>query len=276
MKNILVPVDFSKSSLNALDYACNLAKDYNANIVILNAYDVFVPVNEIPAFVPPVRELEEKNLKLLKDLCESNAEKFGIALSYVSIPGSLISSLKDTVKTNHTDLIIMGMRGNSETLKHILGSNTYNVIDEGVGPVLAIPEGISYKKPTNIAFAADLHEVAPDSFIMLKDIVSKFNAKIHVVKVVAKEEMVPANDEAIAGVHIEHMLEGMSHEFHFPESYDVITGLDRFLKIKKPDMLMMIPRKHNFFIKMFKEGNTEKMIYHTHVPLLALPDKINL
>ncbi|MBK7854728.1 MAG: universal stress protein [Bacteroidetes bacterium] len=47
MKKILVPVDFSDNSENALEYACELGKKLNAEVFILHSYHVPVPVSEV-------------------------------------------------------------------------------------------------------------------------------------------------------------------------------------------------------------------------------------
>ena len=52
MKKILVAVDFSEASRKAMDYAAALAKSFNANMVLLHAFYIPVPVGDAPGYIP--------------------------------------------------------------------------------------------------------------------------------------------------------------------------------------------------------------------------------
>jgi len=38
----------------------------------------------------------------------------------------------------------------------------------------------------------------------------------------------------------------------------------------------MIPHKHNFFYRLFNNSKTKKMTFYSHVPVLALPEGIEI
>lgn len=54
MKTILLATDFSSAARNACLYGIELAKSFNARLILFNAYQqVPVPVTEIPVIITP-------------------------------------------------------------------------------------------------------------------------------------------------------------------------------------------------------------------------------
>src|SRR4051812_32173240 len=69
MDTIVVPTDFSPAASNAVDYAVELAKYFNARIVLVNAFPI--PIASYEAGVPlqmisSLREAVEQNLEIVK------------------------------------------------------------------------------------------------------------------------------------------------------------------------------------------------------------------
>ncbi len=100
-----------------------------------------------------------------------------------------------------------------------------------------------------------------------------FKSELLVVNVLNKDQSLPSEKNAVAGIRTEHKLEGIRHSYHFVQNEDTINGLNRFVTLKKADMMVIIPRKHNFLDKMIHESNTKKMAFHTKLPLLVLHEK---
>ena len=55
---------------------------------------------------------------------------------------------------------------------------------------------------------------------------------------------------------------------------DIVEGLSNYCESSKTDWLVMSPSKPFFFEKIFtpKKSITKEMTFHTHIPLLAVPD----
>ena len=60
--------------------------------------------------------------------------------------------------------------------------------------------------------------------------------------------------------------------FEFPLNADISHGLDAFIKKHDVKTLVMMPHKQDWAEKLFIMSETKDMIFHTHIPLLILPD----
>ena len=47
-------------------------------------------------------------------------------------------------------------------------------------------------------------------------------------------------------------------------------GIVQFVSEDEPDMLVAIPRDRGFFEQIFHQSVTEKLVYHTQIPILIL------
>lgn len=67
MKTILVPVDYSETSVGAAIYACELAKLLSAKVTLFHAYHPPIPSSEYDAVLIPDIDLEKENMLLLEN-----------------------------------------------------------------------------------------------------------------------------------------------------------------------------------------------------------------
>ena len=125
VSKILLPIDGSKHSNNAIDYAIYLARLTGAEVTAVCCYDWTGNMHEIVETV--IDELKEK-----LQLGEVNF----VTKSISGSPGSMLSKL---AKSKEFDLIIMGSHGHSEIAGLLLGSVTHKVLNTIYCPVLVVP-----------------------------------------------------------------------------------------------------------------------------------------
>jgi nucleotide-binding universal stress UspA family protein len=58
MKTILVPIDFSPSSDNAMNYAAYLAAKVGASLLLVHVYQIPVSMNDMPVLMVSAEELK--------------------------------------------------------------------------------------------------------------------------------------------------------------------------------------------------------------------------
>ena len=61
-------------------------------------------------------------------------------------------------------------------------------------------------------------------------------------------------------------------EFKFPKGDDVTIASEKFADDNNVHLLTLIPHYHSLFERMFLKSETRQMVFHTHIPLLLLPD----
>ncbi len=270
MKTILVPTDFSEAASTAAEYAVNLAKEIKASVLLLHIFHVPVPVSEVPVIIISPDELQKDNEILLKKEAECLMKKTGVEVNYAAKMGLAVDEILEEGK--NAGLIVMGMKGAGKLSEMILGSITTDVLRKAKTPVLVIPENTVYKKPEKIVFACD-YDPGTDMYAIdaLKTLMKTFGSKIYIVNVKKKKEYVSV-EETMTEIKMENKLNDVEHLYYFSEKEDLAEGINEFVEEHYADMLAVIPHRYSLLERMFHRSVSKKLAFHTHVPLLALPD----
>ena len=148
--NILVPVDLSESSLNALETAVNVAKKHKASIQILNVEES--NLNTLEDINAPYFTNSANSSDVLNALVGAIHHNHGIKPSILNEEGNVADIVIKTSFLQHADLIVMGAHGASGYRDGFIGSNTYAVIKNAWCPVLSVPSKKQITGYRNILF----------------------------------------------------------------------------------------------------------------------------
>jgi nucleotide-binding universal stress UspA family protein len=137
-ETIVVPIDFSKASQQALELARDLALEAGpAQLILVHAS--FVPV-EIEALVgsaayEAVEDVDSHAGKELDQLV-SGLKDLGVACERVSARGSPEKVILEVAESKRADLIVMGTHGRTGLGHFFLGSVAERVVRNATCPVL--------------------------------------------------------------------------------------------------------------------------------------------
>jgi len=157
MKKILIPTDFSKTSMNAIIYAMRLFKYERCEFTIMNAYadEVYENIEDFEEFK---KVYEDKiDTKLQKEVAEmlKRSPNPKHDYCYVSCFGSLVDEVNEIVEKDNVDIVVMGTKGKTNDRNITFGSNTLQVMKYVKCPVLAVPVDFNEEYPQNILFPTD-------------------------------------------------------------------------------------------------------------------------
>ena len=154
---LLIPIDGSPASLNALKNAVEIASQYHFSGKIISVADV----NNIPGYSrnqklwsqvdgsmiagsskeiqenDHIRKMKENTQKTMEDAIAQTDFK-GIVFEKAVIAGDPAEEILKIAEKEEYDLIVMGNRGFSKVKRFFVGSVTQKVISEAPCPVLAI------------------------------------------------------------------------------------------------------------------------------------------
>lgn len=271
MKVILAPTDFSPTSLNAVEYAAQLAKAMQSRLHLLHVYHIPLVTSDIPV-MPDLKSMEKESLDRLEKLGEDLANRYNVVPMIKAEMGFTADEIAEYSEKIQANLIVLGMQGHSKASEIFIGSTTTAFIGRNKIATLVVPSESRFHKPEWITFATDLQDVETSTLDAMKEIAEKFKSKVQIVNV-TQGELLPDYNKSVAGIKLEHYFESLNHLFFFPEGKNVIEGIDDFIETHRTDWIAMIPRKHGLFERMFGRSVTKKMVYHTQLPLLILPEK---
>jgi nucleotide-binding universal stress UspA family protein len=185
MKNILVPIDFSKYSMHALEHALMLTGRINAGLRIIHVrknknYDKhFIIKGSEISYEKKVRNFCEEIIKKYK-----NRQNF----DYVIARGKVYAKIVEQAQKDKTDMIIMGTHGVSGFEEFWLGSNSYRVVCQTPCPVLTIQYGFRNKNITKIVLPIDAYRETRQKVPFTAALANMLGAEIHIIEVRSTNE----------------------------------------------------------------------------------------
>lgn len=272
MKTIIVPTDFSPVSVNAINYAADMAQSIKASIILLNVYQVPVTFTEVPVVSLSIEEMkqasEEKLEKMKKDLDHVTSGRLKIYTE--SRLGEVVDEIESLCKNVQPFAVVMGTKGASGLERLFLGSNTLTAIRHLSWPVIVVPPGAVFSAIRKIGFACDFSEVVestPGDKIV--EVCQAFGAQLHVLNVDYKSRhFKPETPEESLLLHT--MLEEIHPVYDYIEHPDVVEGIHQFAETKGFDLLLTIPKKHRLLSGLFEKSHTRELVFHSHIPIMCL------
>ena len=137
LNTILVPVDFSASSLEALDFAVSLAGRLDASIVLLHALDPIYSPGRFDS--PRLRPLRAQALEDAKRQLATLAKRRvrpHVPVRHHVLKGVAYSVIVEAASKAQADLIVMGSEGRTGMNRFLVGSVAEKVIRHARCPVL--------------------------------------------------------------------------------------------------------------------------------------------
>ncbi len=184
MKKILVPTDFSKHSDNALHAAALIAKEHNAEVIVLHMLGLTGSGLNKSANIGAAEALfhmklaeKEFNNFLNKDYLKGVNVKEKVE-NYTNF-----IELNEVVIKNDIDLIVMGSHGASGIEEAFVGSNTEKVVRTSDVPVLVIKSRMEEFTAKEIVFASDFKIDNVNAYRAAMKFFSKFNSNVHLLYV---------------------------------------------------------------------------------------------
>jgi nucleotide-binding universal stress UspA family protein len=259
MNTVIVPVDFSDTSLNAARYATKLLTGhYGVNMILHHVYEK-----------PSQSAESQSRLESLKnELLQLGVVKINI----LSEEGNdFITELEKLARHQQADLIIMGITGRSTIGQTFIGSNTLKMVQKKVCPILIIPPDAEYKDVKNVLLTSDFRNVTSSTpSVPIKKVLKTFRPNLHVINVDSEHYVALTEEYQIERSKLKDMFSEFNPEFYFLGLYDVDEAINQFAHDKNVDMIIVIHKEHSLLSRMFVKSHTKRLAYHSSVPVLAL------
>lgn len=259
MNTVIVPVDFSETSLHAATYAAQLLRGhYGVTMILYHSYAKDAEGEEAAKTLEEIKlQLREKYPLVIETLAHKE-DDFG-------------DGLERAVRHRSADLVIMGITGRSAIAQVFIGSNTYKFAQRKVCPVLIVPQEALYREIKNVMLASnfkDTYNATPS--VPIKSFFRDFRPKLHIVNVDPNHYVSLSEGYEKEKAVLQEMFEELRPEFYFMRLFDVDQALTLFAEEKDIDMVISIQHNHSFLEKLFKRSHTKSLSYHSNVPILVV------
>lgn len=282
MKTILVLTDLSSLAENAAVYAAKFARDIEANLVLFNAYDASETGNISAQGViwstdfAELQKQSEDNLKALKSklevvLANESSSAFQPKITTYCEFGLLAELVEEIILKKSIGLIVMGGQHINNFSRLFLGSDTHDLLDKVICPVLIIPEGTSYHRLEKITYATDLRSSDKPLISSVAALGRIFSADITVTHI----DTDPKQDHQ---AKIQNLADEIrQHVGYNRMSFNLVNGknitqvLTAVSDADHTDILVLMHKKYHFPENIFHTSISKTMAKNCPIPLLIYP-----
>lgn len=270
MKTIIIATDFSSAALNAAAYAINMAKTIGADILLFNVYEVLPNYGEMVMDVDvyDLKKSAEIQLSRLKaELIEQTNANFNITTE-VRL-GIFKDELILICERINPYAVIMGSQGKTTAENFLMASHAGKTINNFSWPIITIPPTFTFSTIKKIGIAYDFEiAIEKDLIADIKLLTQDFKATIDILNATHEDEF----DEKFIFLSrvLEDAFKPFEVKYHFLASHKKEESILDFVDNNNIDLLIVMPKHHNLFQRLFQKSHTKNLVHHSHVPVMAL------
>lgn len=137
---LVVAIDGSTSSFNALETVIRLGVIDNADVVIVSVIsDLPTPSSVSEAYQLAARDSIRKEMEKLQQEVSEKLKNIAASVNTAIYEGHPGEAILDCADRENADLIVMGTKGKSGLLRPLIGSVASYVVSHSSVPVLVVP-----------------------------------------------------------------------------------------------------------------------------------------
>ncbi|WP_235296432.1 universal stress protein [Portibacter marinus] len=279
MKNILIPVDFSENSKDALKYCLDFIENDKSpvNLYLVNVIEPAMDSIEYPAIATTANQelakVARKNLaNFVSEHAKYNLQRINLKIITAVLIGPVAPTICKEARVKEVGLIIMGTKGKGKTrIDKIFGTVSEEVIKHAAIPVLAIPAGCEFKSIDNIIYSSALDKSDAYQIWSLSKLIEPHTAIIQCVHVTSgKKDEKEADHILNFSRFIEETHPGLKTSFHSIIHENVEQSISEFAEQYDAEMIVMLQSNRTIWQRLFGTRHTQKMTYMINVPLMIL------
>lgn len=260
MLTIIVPLDFSETSYNAAHYAAEMFKDRtDVNVILYHYYELGTPTTDAALALVTLKAELSTSLPNIETEMESGED--------------FIDSLAAFAHVRAAYMVVMGLTGKTPLAQRFSGTNTLKLADKEICPVLIIPPGVQFRGIKNVLITSEMKFVEESpALLAVKRVLTYFKPALHILNVDSSHYISLTENFKEQRDRMEELLAEFKPEFYFMRLYDFHEAVNAFAADKNIDIIIIAPKHHSFYERLFKEQHTKQVVYHSTVPVLAVHD----
>ncbi|MGM0636480.1 MAG: universal stress protein [Bacteroidota bacterium] len=274
MKTILVPVDFSKTSENALKVAAELSKRNNSKLIVLHVIELAESLFGTEQF-----NIDDEQIIFFMKTAQKKFEKFldkdylnGVNFEEKVDVGSTSYVISESIHKNNADMVVMGSVGVSGLEEVLIGSNTEKIVRRSEVPVLVVKREIKDLDFKQVVFASNFDLENLQSFKKARDFAKSFNAELKLLYV-----NLPGN-QFYSTQEIQEQMRKFLNKVQVPfnndnvmiyNDYSIELGVINGAKAAKADLIAMPTHGRRGLSHFFNGSIGEDVVNHSTLPVIT-------
>lgn len=261
MKEIIVAIDFSECSINALEHAFSVAKKANTGITM-----VFCKNSDSKNITEPEKKFEEILQKYHNELVKD-------ALKYKIVSGKVAKEIKKIAEQSDTYLIFSGSRGATPFEEFITGSTANKIIaSSSPYPVITIKSSVNINKDLKriilpINSISETRQKVPTTI----EIAKLFKAEIHVLGLyTSSSRTVKNNVDNYTGQAVkycdDHLVKCVLEKI---DASNLITATLEYSQKNDGHLISIMTKQEASASSLWFGGYPQQLVNNSPVPILS-------
>lgn len=274
MKKILVPTDFSTQATAALNFAVQIARKQNAEVLLYHVIESYLTTTHyMSGLVETTQSAEESAFMLALGLqakqklakVASDEKYAGVNITCYIQEGNFYKNIAEKIADKEVDLIVMGSHGTNA--EHYAGSNADKVVRFAHCPVITVKSEVNLEDIKHVVFATSLEEENDKVVGYLADFVAVVGAKLHILRINHPGHVMPER-----AVHTKAKVMADKHSL---QNYEINTyaegsiedGILHFAEDNHIEMIMLGTHSRSGISRILHRGGSvaEGLVTHTNM-----------
>lgn len=273
-KTILVGIDFSDCSINALKHAITIADKAAADIVMIwvnrpeNGKEIYKIDQE--NIVGEVIARFKKLVDTHKYLLPKNS------VSFLVKAGKVYQEIVNTAEELDAFLIVIGTHGSSGFEEFWIGSNAFRIVAATERPVITIRDSIDVSQPlSNIVMPIDSTMETRQKVPITALIAKYFNAKIHILMMHTSsiEEVRQRVIDYVQQVERYLFENQIEFETKVIETHQITDATIEYALQIKANLICIMDEQEKMPSNLWLGTFAQQMVNHSPIPVLSIHAK---
>ena len=289
LRNLVVPVDMSEVSANALVFAWKIAQEIGCDIEVVHAMDSLFEGNSpsSPGFLSGYNKtmhteldafIRETMLPLGIDyippaMRAGTPQNGEVRRDKPNIASKLIYGAPDLALVEYSrlaDLIVMGATGRGGLGKNLFGSVSSEVSAHAHCPVLFVPKDAEYRGFQHILYASDADSLHGLSILQATSFAERFDGQVHSVHVGPGGERGTELQRVKFEASFEKAATVKPFIFSKMVSDDIVSSLYEYAFYHRIRLLIFVTHKRSFWDGILHKSVSNEALSSSDLPLLVV------
>jgi nucleotide-binding universal stress UspA family protein len=275
---VLIPVDFSETSMLAIRHAAYFAETTHAHVYLLHvvnshymSQNMFIPVVNLKQ-----SEVEGKAAEKLEQLAQDMRKEYKVNIDCIIRSGTPASEVVRVAKELSASLIVMGTHGYSPIQEIMIGSVALKVLTRSSAPTMVMSSAATHKGYSKIVLPIDNTVNSRQKVNYSLEFAKRFSAQVHAIALVGTDEM----DDKPAMELVLHQIQTLAKEKAVSFHSEVLTGVKnratstiKYAEKAGADLIIIMTDQDAELSGFFLGPYSQQIIHLSKVPVIAIKPK---
>jgi nucleotide-binding universal stress UspA family protein len=276
---ILIPTDFSDTSLRAVKHGALLARKSKGEVILLHVQKKRDLVELIlPAFNESSTDKVRAYLETrLRELARQISASYAIQVTPVLSFGNITSGIAEAAEQHGAGLIVMGTQGGDSHNDLFLGSNSYRVLTKSVVPVMTVRSDTGRAGFSDILLPIDSSEHSRQKVHSAVRLAEQFGATLHVLGLLGTDEkdyeykmhVILPQIQKIARVH------KLPATAHIEEAKNRADKTLEYAAQVGADLIIIMSDERSGLSGLILGSYAHQLINKSMIPVLTIPPEVH-